>query len=434
MKSSIKRAAVALMLVAAVALQVACSALGSNAIVATVAGENIYRWELDLLYDKNIEYYQDSTGIDLSKAENTEKKTKFRQALLEELVREAAVVQWAKENGYDLNDEEKAEVETEYQQKMAAKIASYKENELKDKPNADQEAVKLWKKELETQHLTEESLKHSIYNTKVFEKLTTDVYKDVAVSDAEIKETYDQIVSDQKKDYTDNPASYGEEAKYPSGKIMYNPAGFVRVKQIFIALPEEIDKQIIELDQKRAEAIKEKAMLEQEKGSGTTAAQEVEKQSDELDKQVEALYAKAYAEIRPKAEEALKKAKAGEDFDKLIEEYGEDPSMVNGPLKTVGYLVGSASEDLLSGFKEIALSVKNVGDVSEIGNSNAGFHIVKLVEIIPEGPIPMNDEIKNFIIQLISANPQFDAMNKIQNEAMQHFEDAKQVKLYLNKI
>lgn len=48
--------------------------------------------------------------------------------------------------------------------------------------------------------------------------------------------------------------------------------------------------------------------------------------------------AEAYDEILATAEDVLARAQAGEDFDSLIETYGQDTGMNNEPNKSRGYL------------------------------------------------------------------------------------------------
>lgn len=71
------------------------------------------------------------------------------------------------------------------------------------------------------------------------------------------------------------------------------------------------------------------------------------------------------------AEEALKRAKAGEDFDSLVAEYGQDSGMTDN---TDGYYFTYG--EMVTEFEEAAFALE-VGEVSEIVESQYGYHIIK---------------------------------------------------------
>ena len=94
------------------------------------------------------------------------------------------------------------------------------------------------------------------------------------------------------------------------------------------------------------------------------------------------------------AEEILKKAQAGEDFDKLVEEYGEDPGMKSNP---DGYVFGEG--EMVKEFEE---GVKNtpVGEFTLV-KTDYGYHIIQPLEIDDEAAISAiditEDQYEDFI-------------------------------------
>ncbi len=84
------------------------------------------------------------------------------------------------------------------------------------------------------------------------------------------------------------------------------------------------------------------------------------------------------AETRKKAEEVLEKAKNGEDFDKLIEEYNEDPGMST---YTTGYYFGAG--EMVEEFENATKALEENG-ISEIVETSYGYHIIKR--------LPLDDE------------------------------------------
>jgi hypothetical protein len=80
------------------------------------------------------------------------------------------------------------------------------------------------------------------------------------------------------------------------------------------------------------------------------------------------------SKIKAKAEDVLKRAKAGEDFGKLAKEFSEDPgSKDNG-----GLYENVKKGQMVPEFETAALALEN-GKISEnLVESNYGFHIIKL--------------------------------------------------------
>lgn len=114
------------------------------------------------------------------------------------------------------------------------------------------------------------------------------------------------------------------------------------------------------------------------------------------------------------AEEALNRLNAGEDFDKLLAEYGTDPGMKAEPYQTVGYLVGvyDSSRDYLEEFKEAALALTHAGDISGIVKTQVGYHIIKLIDRMQAKTVPY-EEAAGVIRQLLEKQARQAAFDEI---------------------
>jgi len=87
------------------------------------------------------------------------------------------------------------------------------------------------------------------------------------------------------------------------------------------------------------------------------------------------------AEKRKQAEELLKRAKDGEDFDALVAEYSEDPgskSQPDGYYLGEGFILGSQGS-MVPEFESASLALE-VGGVSDIVETSYGYHIIKRYE------------------------------------------------------
>ena len=82
---------------------------------------------------------------------------------------------------------------------------------------------------------------------------------------------------------------------------------------------------------------------------------------------------KAKADAKEKAEMVLAKVKAGEDFDKLIEEYNEDPGATSD-----GYTFANDGT-MVQSFADASFALE-IGAVSELVETNYGYHIIKRMD------------------------------------------------------
>ena len=98
------------------------------------------------------------------------------------------------------------------------------------------------------------------------------------------------------------------------------------------------------------------------------------------------------AKRKEKAEEILKKAKAGEDFDTLAEEYSEDTSATNG-----GDLGFFKKGDMVESFENAVFSLDNNQIYDEIVETDYGYHIIKKTG---EQYASFEDEKEDLISQL----------------------------------
>ncbi len=87
----------------------------------------------------------------------------------------------------------------------------------------------------------------------------------------------------------------------------------------------------------------------------------------------------AKAERKALATEVLEKAKAGQDFDALVKEYGEDPGMEQSP---DGYTFTKGS--MVAEFEAASYALQ-VGEISDLVETTYGWHIIKKYDLPQSG-------------------------------------------------
>lgn len=116
---------------------------------------------------------------------------------------------------------------------------------------------------------------------------------------------------------------------------------------------------------------------------------ELETRKAELEGQIEALKAACLAKLQPTVTEIQSKIQAGEDFDKLIEQYGQDEGMKSDPTKSTGYYVSEGSQMWDDEFTTGAMALQKVGDVSGPVLSQSGVHLIKYIGDLTPGAVPL---------------------------------------------
>jgi peptidyl-prolyl cis-trans isomerase D len=96
--------------------------------------------------------------------------------------------------------------------------------------------------------------------------------------------------------------------------------------------------------------------------------------------------AQARDDAKKKAEEVLSKLKEGEDFASLAKKYSQDPgSAVKGG--DLGYF---KKGDMVGPFEEAAYSLKK-GEISDIVETDFGYHLIKVTDIRGGGTLPLKE-------------------------------------------
>ena len=207
------------------------------------------------------------------------------------------------------------------------------------------------KSELEAAGYTYDTLYESAKLKGVLDHLYALGTEGVAVTDDEVKAAFDAKVAAQKETYDADVDAF--ISAYIGGEeLLYTPENVRLMHCIFVALEAE----------------------EAEETAGT--AETAETAETEADAPVSG---------KAKAEEALAKIRAGEDFTAVMEAYNEDASTPEQ--MQVGYPIAETSGSYGDEFKNGAMALANIGDVSDVIVTEYGYFILKYAADLTAGSV-----------------------------------------------
>jgi peptidyl-prolyl cis-trans isomerase SurA len=143
--------------------------------------------------------------------------------------------------------------------------------------------------------------------------------------------------------------------------------------------------------------------------------------------------AEEVSEIKLKVDEVYKKLKAGEKFETLVNQYSEDAqtSMTGGEIPAFSM----TNQRLPEIFKVAAFALKNDGDYSDPIQTQAGFHIIKRINLKPIAPLK---DMRSTILNKISRDGrQYRNTLAVYNKAQKFYkvkDNTKDLAKYITQI
>ena len=134
--------------------------------------------------------------------------------------------------------------------------------------------------------------------------------------------------------------------------------------------------------------------------------------------------------LKDRIDEIYARLDNGESFESLIPEYGEDPGMKEEPYKTQGYLISENTVDkYYDGFGIAAISLKNIGDVSDPVETEAGYHFIQYTSDAEVKDTPFED-VKQAIIDKLTE----DEKVAIYNDCLAKWKEEIKIEKYYDRV
>ena len=322
---------------------------------------------------------------------------------VEEAVKEAKIA----ELGLDqLDDQTRADLEAKTDEDWNGYV-EYVMSRITDENMTDEEKRAAAEEQLLSNGYNRDTMLDSRIAEYASEKLMAEVTKDVAVTDADVEAAYQEQLAADQEQYADDDYSYNS-ARNSGELIVWNPEGYRAVKHVLIKFNDDQSARYTELNaalealNDELEALDTPDESDPEAEPGETpeptevprAREEIQADIGKTGAAIEALY----AELTPKAQEVIDAFNNGAQFDDLIAQYGEDPGMTSEPTASKGYAVSKDSTMWDPAFTEGAMSIAEVGQISQPVQGSYGVHIIYYMSDITPGAVAL-DEVREAITE-----------------------------------
>ncbi|HPJ02312.1 MAG TPA: peptidylprolyl isomerase [Candidatus Limiplasma sp.] len=386
-------------------------AVDAQTVIIEVAGEKIVKSDVQQTVQNVLDYQEyiySLYGLSFDRTD-PDSISSAQDTAINSLIEEAVTTQKIVEYGLDqFTDEELAALNQETDETYAGYLDTVKTQYFADTQlTGDELTAAVEAKMLEIGYGTKEALLEQNKATEELTRLKDYVVKDVAVTEDEITAQYNEGMTQQINDYANDLTQYATDVN--NGEIIYfRPHGYRYVKNLLIMISADARAQISSLnsqitsDQNTVTSLNESiAALPEDPATDsedqtktradlTAQVETLNTEIADLTAQLNELTATAFAEIQSKVDLVEEKIQAGDDFDALIAEYGEDTGMTVEPRKSEGYLLCAGITTYVDEFVTEGMSLVNIGDISKPFRSSYGVHILQYASDLDGGKVPLS--------------------------------------------
>lgn len=394
-------------------------------VVAVVGDTKITKGEVLPLYLYQLDYtayiYQYYYGLEGLTGDDVDG---VKEAVLDAFIERELTHQKLTELGLtDFSEESYAQADADAEAYFEESLQSHAEH-VDTEGMTEEEAREALVAHLESEGTTFDSIKQNYRDDHDYKILFNYVVENIAVTDDEVQAAYDAQVTEDETTYSGN--NYLFELYNTYGyTITWRPEGYRTVKHILFMMDEETQTEVDEINTRLSEiettlsdlAIADAAESVEAEVTGKEAPEKTEEEIAELNQtltdlhnekaELEEKLASIKSELleanKEKTDSVYERLEAGESFDDLIAELGEDTGMTTEPSKSVGYYVCENSAAWDVDFRDAAMALEKVGDVSEPVVTANGVHIILYNSDVEAGPVDIETVREALTEELLTA-------------------------------
>ncbi|MBR3739006.1 MAG: peptidylprolyl isomerase [Clostridia bacterium] len=414
-------------------------------VIVDVNGETVNKAVIHAAVDNQLstyEYYNQlySAYYGISDLYSTDEAT-VTSEIIDTYVNQLVSQQKAKELGlYEMTEEEQAEVDTNGKEYYDSFIQSVISTYMPGSTLEGDELTAAAEKYIADNGVTTVDGRSTLADfvasaadEKALNKLSDYIIKDVAVTDEEIQADFDAKVESAKADYEADPNAYGTAVNGGS-TVYYAPAGYRMVKHILVKVSDEdsnltTEKQTALADAQTAltdaQSALDAAAEDADKTALQAAVDEAQKAVDEAQAAYDEAQAAGMANAKAKADELYAQLTTeGADFEALLADNNGDTAQ-----PATGYAIREGFTSFVEAFTNAAMALQNVGDVSEPVESTYGYHIIKYVSAVEEGPVDLETVKDGISSALLTAK-----QNEVSTATIAQYVSEANVKTYPERM
>lgn len=410
---------IAMALCMALSILAGCAKDNTQDILGTVGETPIYRWYFDAHLTKQLALYETYYGIDLTKASYKAQFEEYKVARLRDLVGLMAMKEDARVRGlYELSAEQQAHVDQLYSDYYNATIASFVEEYGADSAGL-RKAEDAYLALLEASSLTPERMRQTLLDNYVLELLTQELASLEPVTDELIRQTYDANLAAQKEKFEADKTAFATSVL---DSTIYIPEGYIETVRITKKFTVQQNNKIAQVDAIYKTALEEYLNEAMQSGESSAAAKAKKAALDRVDANLTSTVETCQKELEASLMPILDAVKGGADFLATMEKESDDRHLIS-------YFVCEESEHVDEAYRDAALRLTNVGDISGIVPVEGGICIIMLKERLTPG-IRSYEEVYEAIKTELQQNQTRSISFDLQSTYAQKAEDAGIVTLY----
>ncbi len=400
----------------------ACAAFAEDAaedpVLAQVGGEAITLSQAQTIYDEIFAYYRDNdTGYDL---EDEGFLADIRENAMAQLLEERFIFQTAKANGLDqISEEDEAQLVEDNNLMWESAIADYISYYAGDEEMDEDEMAAMRINAVAyfgAQGYTVEGTLKSSRDNLVFTRLLNQLTGDFSISDDDIAQTYQTAAQEEIDQNGDSVLMYEYMTYYLGQNLHYRPEGYRGVLHILLQPDQEVFSNYTALAAKleeQNEAAASTGTDEADPEAEETAEPDVTAEPEEpvTAEQVEEARLAVIASVQSTLDEIQSELSNGTPFLDLVDKFGTDPGMTDAAQRENGYPIHPESIAFDPAFIQGAMSIAEIGGVSEPVVGSSGVHVIYYLKDLPGGILPLDEETRDEIYTSI--------LNDVQTERYQ---------------